>query len=420
MSMKVLLLTDYFYPFTPGGAEWSVYELAKSLKKRGIQPVVVTLNYGAESEELYDGLKIVRIPFFKKLTQLRKVVNPIWQNNPLFFITSAYYLIKVIQKEKPDLLHIHGKFLIPGAVIAGFITRKPVVVTIRDKQILCSYGKCFFEKGRYKACDWREYLTVDLGWYYQNYVKDKNIIKLLYTFISAVWTRLSFKMIALFAKRADAITAISQSQKKYLMKNGFKHVITIYNVAQFSQPKIISSDVKSILFVGKLSLGKGGVELIAAIPKVLKKMKVKFIFAGSVDLKEQIKDKMRNKIFKENTRFLGPVPHQKLTDLYKKSSVIVMPSIYPEAFGRVALEAISQGTPVIVSNRGALPEIIEDKKPGRIIEVTSNTLAKAIIDVVNHENIYRKNIKESYQKLVNKFNKEPVEKHLKLYQKLTK
>ena len=91
--MKVLLVTDYFYPFTPGGSEWSVYELARELKQKNIKVTVVTLNYGAKTQEYYKGIKILRIPFIKKLSDSRKVVNPVWQNNPIFFLISAYFLI---------------------------------------------------------------------------------------------------------------------------------------------------------------------------------------------------------------------------------------------------------------------------------------------------------------------------------------
>lgn len=87
--MKVLLLTDYFYPFTPGGSEWSVYELAKALIKNRVDTQVVSINYGADNNDVYKGIKILRIPFIKKLKDSRSVVNPIWQNNPIFFLKSA-------------------------------------------------------------------------------------------------------------------------------------------------------------------------------------------------------------------------------------------------------------------------------------------------------------------------------------------
>ena len=107
--MKILLVSDYFYPFTPGGSEWSVYELARALKKNNVEVVIATLNYGAKTKDVYRKVKVIRIPFLKKLQSSRSVVNPIWQNNPFFFISSAYHLFRIVKSENPNIIHIHGK-----------------------------------------------------------------------------------------------------------------------------------------------------------------------------------------------------------------------------------------------------------------------------------------------------------------------
>lgn len=418
--MKVFLLSDYFYPFTPGGAEWSVYELAAALKEKNIDVVVVTLNYGSEDQSHYKSIKVLRIPFARKLTDTRKVVNPIWQNNPIFFVTSALDLIKVIKKENPDVIHVHGKFLIPAGIITGLITKKPVIVSIRDKQLLCSLGKCFFNKNRTKACSFVEYLTSDFPWFYKNYVTNKNFISFVYTLLGAIWTRIAAAQIEYLAKKAAAIIAISNSQKKYLETNGFKKVVTIYNAVPFYKLKSIVLKDKKVLFVGKLSLGKGAHLLLDAISKIIKKTKAEFVFAGTVDVKQSVQEKMKNKIFKNATKFLGPISHQRLTSLYRNSSVVVMPSIYPEAFGRVGLEALVVGTPVVVSDRGGLPEIVDDRITGRVTRAKADDLAEAITDILNNEKRYKDNIKREYTRLKNKFEITPLKMHLKLYKRLVK
>ena len=83
--MKVILISDYFYPFTPGGSEWSVFELAKALNKNKVKTLVVSLNYGNKIYDVYKGIKIQRIPFYKKASGPRSIVNPIWQNKYIEF-----------------------------------------------------------------------------------------------------------------------------------------------------------------------------------------------------------------------------------------------------------------------------------------------------------------------------------------------
>jgi starch synthase len=59
------------------------------------------------------------------------------------------------------------------------------------------------------------------------------------------------------------------------------------------------------------------------------------------------------------------VPPAELSRLYSRSSLFVMPSLF-EPFGLVFLEAMEHALPCIGSDRGAIPEIIEDGKSGLI------------------------------------------------------
>lgn len=411
--VKIALVTDYFYPFTPGGAEWSVYDLAKSLKVRGVESSVITINYGAKSNESFNGLNIVRIPFLKKLNKNRSVVNPIWQNNPFFFITSAISLNKLIRLERIDLIHVNGKFLIPAAIIVGFLSKKPVLVTIRDKQILCPIGKCFFNSNRHKRCGFFEYLTSDIPWFIKNYVSN-NPIHIIYALLGVIWSRIAGDIMKAFAKHAIVITTISNSQKKYLQANGFRDVKVIYNTTRFSSPRTSQSKSKSVLFVGKLSKGKGIELLLDASEKVLKKLKVNFIFAGEVH-SDKLEARLKKSDLQSKVKILGSVDHTKLPYLYRRSSCLVMPSIYPESFGRSALESLAAGTPVVATNIGPSSEIVEDKILGRISEANSEKLGSAILDVLSNEQAYRNNIKKNYESLKQKFSSRPIEQYVKLY-----
>ena len=59
-------------------------------------------------------------------------------------------------------------------------------------------------------------------------------------------------------------------------------------------------------------------------------------------------------------------------DFYKEAYLIIVPSYYPETFCRVAAEAMANGIPVIVSSRGALPEVVGDA--GIILDIPSRLL----------------------------------------------
>lgn len=418
--MKIFLLSDYFYPFTPGGAEWSVYELAKALKQNQIEPILVTLNYGTKDEETFKGLKVFRMPFGKKLTGQRRTINPIWQNNPVFFLVSAYHLYKLAKKLKPKMLHSHGKFLIPATIIVGAITNIPVVITLRDKQILCPLGKCFFEKGRFKACNFFQYLTSDLPWFFKNYKGNKNLLTFCYFSLGAIYNRLMFFAVKLLARSASIIIAPSQSHKKYLEANGFSRVKVMYNTATFLLPRIKINESKSILFAGKLSKGKGGELLTKVAGDLIKKNKIRFIFAGTIEIKKMFNRQLGVNPLKNYVKILPNVNQQKLLSLYTQVSATVVPSIYPESFGRVALESISRGTPAIVTDIGGLAEIVEDKVTGRIVNADDASLKEAILDVAANEEFYKNNIKKRFNFIKKKFHDGPIKQHLNTYRSLIK
>ena len=68
--------------------------------------------------------------------------------------------------------------------------------------------------------------------------------------------------------------------------------------------------------------------------------------------------------------------------LMAESQVVLAPSIWPEVFGRVPVEANKLGTPAIVSNRGGLPETIIDGVTGLVTEPSVEALAKSIDDAL--------------------------------------
>lgn len=60
-----------------------------------------------------------------------------------------------------------------------------------------------------------------------------------------------------------------------------------------------------------------------------------------------------------HVQFLGRQDRDELRDLYRAAAAVIVPSLCYETFGLVALEALAVGTPVVVRDRGALPEIVE-------------------------------------------------------------
>jgi len=67
-----------------------------------------------------------------------------------------------------------------------------------------------------------------------------------------------------------------------------------------------------------------------------------------------------------NVKFLGYIPHDRLSALYRHAIALIMPSVGYEVFGIVLLEAFAHQTPVIVRALGGMPEAVEDSGGGMI------------------------------------------------------
>jgi len=134
-------------------------------------------------------------------------------------------------------------------------------------------------------------------------------------------------------------------------------------------PELSDIKVPKVLYLSRWAERKGIRFFLKAIPDILKKTDVHFVFAGP-----NINNK--NQIPSENCTFLGYIPQNKLPCLYASCEIFLLPSLL-ENFPFVLLEAMSCESAVISSNVGGVSEMISQKENGLLIQ------AKNIEDIVN-------------------------------------
>ncbi len=107
-------------------------------------------------------------------------------------------------------------------------------------------------------------------------------------------------------------------------------------------------------YLGRLSQEKGIQTLLDAFEQIKKEIPSELVIAGNGPLK----DKMNT----PGIRFLGTIPHNKAHLFYHEIDLFILPSMtmpfWKEQFGRVIIEAVASGKPVIGSNSGAIPEVL--------------------------------------------------------------
>lgn len=173
--------------------------------------------------------------------------------------------------------------------------------------------------------------------------------------------------------------------KKIYNKNDEKEIRAKYN---------IKDDEVIILFCGRIIKEKGVSELIKAFNKYCLKTNAKMIIVGNAGFGNEVSTDYDKEIrllaeeAKERIIFTGFIHNKKLPLIYKIADISVIPSLCNEAFGLVALEAMAAGIPIIATNTGGIPEVVNDKC-ARLIENDNN-----IIDSLGKELLYLINNRE--------------------------
>lgn len=117
-----------------------------------------------------------------------------------------------------------------------------------------------------------------------------------------------------------------------------------------------------VLFVGALKPNKNLHAVLDAYLRLRRSGAVRhrLVLVGSKDtLQEDVFANGRAQGFEEGLIFTGHVPDEDLVALYSGAELFVQPSLF-EGFGLPSLEAMACGTPVITSNRAAVPEVVGD------------------------------------------------------------
>ena len=167
---------------------------------------------------------------------------------------------------------------------------------------------------------------------------------------------------------------------------------TIRETRQVALP---DPDQPVVLFVGSNMHRKGVPDLIKAAPAVIKDHpQVKFVIVGNDKSVDQLKALCSARKVSQNFEFAGWKSQQDLLGYYQQAIVFAMPSL-TEALGVTFLEAMAAGVPVIGTNVGGIPEIIQNGSNGLLVPVESpDYLAEAINRLLEEESL-RKQLTEN-------------------------
>ncbi len=345
-SLGILILTPFFSP-NIGGVETHLDDLVETLDDRGYRVYVQTyspLLKGAAKWEKFEkkGTNI-------EITRYRWIGQDLFyklEKYPLldFLYLTPYLLIRVllfmlVNRKKIDVIHAQG---INGALI-GVVLKK-----LFGKRLLVSpqaiYG---FKKGSFTTRMVKAIL--------QRTDKVLGLTKLILDQFPEIGVDLHRMAAYRYWVNVDRFKPLNQEEarRKTFLENNF-----------------------TVLFVGRFVKMKG-VELLVQIAKTTPE--IQFAFVGYGPLEPLILSMSETH---KNIHYLGEVKNTDLPLYYNVADIFCFPSQYDEGFGRVGMEAVACGVPVIGSNRGGIPDAL-DTTVSILVEPNFENFKSAFLELYN-------------------------------------
>ena len=291
------------------------------------------------------------IPFYKNsssisnnsLAKVGAFFSGIWS------ISSQREFETVLQKEKPDVVHVHNLYPLISPSILHVCGKKsvPVVMTVHNYRLICPNG-LFMTKGRVceRCSGGREYWCMLRNC-------ENHLLKSLGYALRNVVARVGES----YKRNISKYLVLTEFQKRKLIDNGFVEsrieVIGSISVEHQNNSQINGNYVG---FVGRVSPEKGVDLLVEAARRC---PDIEFKAAGDYSDRAELVDNAP-----VNFTFLGQLSTERIRHFLAKSRFIVMSSICYEGFPSVVSEAMMASRAVIASGHGGIPEVIDDRKSG--------------------------------------------------------
>jgi len=286
-------------------------------------------------------------------------------------------LSEIVQTIHPDVFYVH-KFESIGDILSVKGSKR-VVRMIHDHDLYCPRRHKYYAYTR-KICTHRcgPICYADLAFLKRT---EKGI-----RFVSIRKKLLEMQN----NKNVDTFLVGSAYMQKELERNGFDHkkIHVLPPCVQSYSEALQSFPLQpSILFVGQLIKGKGVDILLKAYALLLQKTgtPIPLHLIGQGNEEQALKTQVQDASYKAQVQFHGWVSHEELSRFYDNSTMVVVPSRWPEPFGMVGVEAMLRQRPVIGADVGGIPDWLKNGQNGLLVPPNDqNALCDAMYSLVSN------------------------------------
>jgi glycosyltransferase involved in cell wall biosynthesis len=343
-----ILCPTYWYPsYADDTQAIYVHDINRHLVRQGHRVFVVTPGRpGVPERETIDGVEVIRFPFelpesltYGRVAQSK--VTPLARINRIVIMARylvAQYRHSVIEGRRLGVDIVHGHWAIPtgpALVAAARRLKVPSVITLHGGDV---------------------YVNVAEG----------------YDFPTRWYVR---PVLAWTLRKASALTAISEDCKTHALRAGAHEssISVVMNGADLRRFSPAAANAprefgRRMIFACRQLFPRKGIRfLIEAVAKLKPKYPdINLIIAGDGFERPVLEELARSLGIGDRTQFLGWVANKELPRYFRGCAVSVIPSL-EEGFGIPAAEAMGCEIPVVATDAGGLPEVVENGVTGYVV-----------------------------------------------------
>ena len=323
--MRILQIVNI--GFEAGGAEKSVHLISQGLSARGHTVAVVSTDRLAEDHKLFADYVVPAISG----GPARRLLGYFWYHR------GYRQLRRILTEFRPDVVHLHTIGEFSPAVLAA-TRHHPRLLTARGPEdwtlrLLRWNLAGAADGGRLSATDTLRYL-------YLRFLQRPGYL---------LWLRRVDRILALSQYMADTVRVDAGRVPVFVAPNGTED--------GFDRQPLTDTD--TVLFTGRLAKVKGADVLLEAFRQVsADRPQARLTVIGDGPDRARLEALSADLVDAGRVRFLGWLGRDGVAECLAGSAVVVVPSRWPEVFGRVVLEALQTGRAVVASRGGGLPELV--------------------------------------------------------------
>ncbi|NTU77900.1 MAG: glycosyltransferase family 4 protein [Chloroflexales bacterium] len=358
--MHVLQIAWEYPPHIVGGLGRHVAELLPALAGESVQVTVVAprLRDGA-LEEVCEGVTVRRVD----------VPDSPWSDYPSFVAQTTQALLEAAIELQTrvgrfDLIHAHDWLATEIAVALKHRWRVPLIATIHATER---------GRGRGGLHNHAAQRINDLEW------------RLTYE---------AWRVIVCSHFMARQIGEYFQTplDKVDVVPNGVHICGTPFQDADHwlsFRRRYVADDERMVFHVGRIVYEKGLNVLLEAWPTVVNKVRARLVIAGMGEYLDALKAQAADLGITGSVRFAGFITNEDRDRLYHAADLAIFPSLY-EPFGIVALEALANACPLVVSDAGGLAEVVQNGVTGLVVPADNpGAMADAVTAALNRPDMAR-------------------------------